>query len=336
MLKTPGSNNLVKKVFSIEGLVFLVALVALGLSIAAMVKDCKDGFGEGKCTGEACDGPMLNQPCTNDKYCQKNMIPLPGRFCYCDTDYSPVSSPGPLCDEKTCKYCTYKGQTVCSKGQKGCPLGREICDKDVGPQGRGKSCQYQSGNSGPMSCFDTPDPKPPSKKCYKSESPCQNNSDCCNSKCVKNPYPPSPYSPDKWCAPPPPSPSTCINPNKTPLEECDTISRLCCKGYKCERVNNLNICVNSSTSHTTGGFNPKYRKHSDDSHKSLNQVHVMDTDSDNDEVGSSNGPSPPGPPGNKGLTTGEIVGIIVGGGVGLLVVIAIIWYVMKNKKPKIA
>lgn len=52
MLKTPGSNNLVKKVFSIEGLVFLVALVALGLSIAAMVKDCKDGFGD---TLKCCD-----------------------------------------------------------------------------------------------------------------------------------------------------------------------------------------------------------------------------------------------------------------------------------------
>jgi len=178
------------------------------------------------------------------------------------------------------------------------------------------TCQPTYPGSSKWICRQTHNNNP-SKNCLSSESPCQNNSDCCNNQCVKNPYNPS----DTWCAPPPPSPSTCINPNKTPLKECDTISRLCCKGYKC---NNQNICVKSSTSHTTGGFVPS---DSDDS----DQVHVMH----DDEVGSSKGPgppSPPSPPGNKGLTTGEIVGISVGGGLGLIVFIAIIWYVMKNKK----
>ena len=65
MLKTPGSNNLVKKVFSIEGLVFLVALVALGLSIAAMVKDCGEGFGDTQ-RGGCSPQPWVNDPTTGE------------------------------------------------------------------------------------------------------------------------------------------------------------------------------------------------------------------------------------------------------------------------------
>ena len=77
-----------KTVFSFQGLVLLIALVALGLSIGAIVKNCNEKFGNGKCVGEACDSSMLNQSCTTDKYCQKNMITGTGRKCSCDTGSS--------------------------------------------------------------------------------------------------------------------------------------------------------------------------------------------------------------------------------------------------------
>ena len=326
MLKTPGSNNLVKKVFSIEGLVFLVVLVALGLSIAAMVKDCKDGFGD-------CVPNKLKDNQNVKNFCESCDDGAVCNYMDCPTIDFPCDT---IKERDTCnknKQCYYTDITGCTK------LDSNLCGSVGGQSPTSSNTCTEDGKHPPYG----PQCKKDTDCCeYDVNDKSDNRKVCCQSK-----YNPGVVTCQSWSAcknytPPPPPPGHVLS-NCNDDTDCES-------GYTCQKNPHPNpytdlsdkICIKSKPSPVppfpTGGFNPKYRKHSDDSHKSLNQVHVMDGDSDNDEVGSSKGPGPtpgsPGPPGNKGLTTGEIVGISVGGGLCLIVVIAIIWYVMKNKKTQ--
>ena len=331
MLKTPGSNNLVKKVFSIEGLVFLVALVALGLSIAAMVKDCGEGFGDTQQVG--CNTQPWVKNLHGDDDDERRKITK-----FCSSCKDPNGMNPNACNPSHCK----KSHSVCS---------------GYDPKNCGEGCYY-SRSTGTCSyldynslCTDSDGPSPssqcvagctvkPGGKCIIDHGKkCNPDVDCCadpGHKCK-----PRKYDPTYRC-----QSGIGKQHNKGDIYSNCNDDTDCESGYTCQKNPHPNpytdlsdkICLKSPpVPPFVPGFKPKERKHSDDSHKGLNQVQVMDGDSDNDEVGSSKGNGPtPGPPGNKGLTTGEIVGISVGGGLGLIVFIAIIWYVMKNKKPKIA
>jgi len=68
MIKAPnGQNKLVNKIFSVEGLILVIVLTALGLSIAAFAIPCKSPFGV---VGEKCMNPNAKRGDPDYGYCK--------------------------------------------------------------------------------------------------------------------------------------------------------------------------------------------------------------------------------------------------------------------------
>ena len=109
MIKTPnGQNKLVNKIFSVEGLILVIVLTALGLSIAAFSMPCKSSFG---IPGESCEGNV-----DGNKYC-KNSAGEPAHNEICLAD-------GGLCSNKsttgTCHLIDPKYKCVGTEGMYPC------------------------------------------------------------------------------------------------------------------------------------------------------------------------------------------------------------------------
>ena len=84
MIKAPnGQNKLVNKIFSVEGLILVIVLTALGLSIAAFAMPCKSKFGA---PGDDCSTDVFK--CDPGEYCK-----LDGKL-KCDQDNPPKARPG--------------------------------------------------------------------------------------------------------------------------------------------------------------------------------------------------------------------------------------------------
>lgn len=93
-----------KKVKSVEWLLILIALVALGLSIAAIAKPCKSNFAD-TCGGPDCKEPYKGNSCSSYRDC--------GPDCKCNTDPPGPSDKcrdhkdmyGKLCKTIACPIC---------------------------------------------------------------------------------------------------------------------------------------------------------------------------------------------------------------------------------------
>ena len=77
-------QQVLHNVLSLKGLIMLIALIALGLSIAAVVKGCPDKFGD-TCYGYgACTDETRNIPCTSNSVCETDPdFAGTGRQCIC-------------------------------------------------------------------------------------------------------------------------------------------------------------------------------------------------------------------------------------------------------------
>ena len=300
MLKTPGSNNLVKKVFSIEGLLFLVALVALGLSIGAMVKDCGEGFGDSlKCEAN------INH--LKDIFPKKSkmMINKSNKFCSTCTDGCSedrhcgyVTNCTSFNDEKSCNNnigCYYDNFGMCSN------MDAQFCtDVSGGPNPSPSSqCTREKGDlcGGSYGCCRTDnDPgEPVSPICCEGQTGgdprCQDPVGCKGYTSQSHhrlpPHPPG-YKPRHH---PKPHHATGFGPNTDSNEH-------------------------NSKKHNIGG----------NSGSTLNKKNTEST-----HLAIASGPSPPSPGSNDGLSEGAIIGISVGSGVALLIVLALVWHLMQGK-----
>ena len=143
--------QMLKELMSVKGLMLLIVLVALVLSIIAVVRGCPDKFGD-TCQGEGCKSIGINQPCQNTSDCNVYDMGIPGYDCQCrDSGGQPPS--GPPCkllfndkctpnSQKKDKCCmdgvcrTVKGKTYSTcqscltKGQE-CERKEECCKNHV-------------------------------------------------------------------------------------------------------------------------------------------------------------------------------------------------------------
>jgi hypothetical protein len=151
MIKAPsGQNKLVNKIFSIEGLIFVIVLTALGLSIAAFAMPCKSNFGVpgGDCGGVGRGSCDDNEWCKldGDKKCptgssgitkseKATCQAIPGNGVKvneteCSEDnYHKVSYCEPVCDNEY-KWNSYQGLCQQAEGITHCNK-NTCCKNDV-------------------------------------------------------------------------------------------------------------------------------------------------------------------------------------------------------------
>jgi hypothetical protein len=324
MLKTSGNNNLVKKVFSIEGLVFLVALVALGLSIGAMFKDCGEPFGDESCEAADDQGTgTIGKPKTKKQLQKKNKQDL---WCKSNTDDDcnvkdvpcqsfnqnncennpacffagqcdniecvPVSGPGPSPSPGYCLDLKERCVPPTPGKQDPCCHGPDVLDPGVCTKfGKNWMCLSESN-----------------KKVNKAEiyGVCQKNSDCADSraKCKHQ----DAYN-GMVCVPDTIKPNTNSAPG----------------GFGVRgggEYDGPSISVKKQP-HISPPTKPEFGNNSDTDTPGPARYHTPRLTTDH---------KPTPKPGGGGLSTETIIWISVGGGVGLLVIIALILYFMKKRK----
>jgi hypothetical protein len=320
MLKTSGNNNLVKKVFSIEGLVFLVALVALGLSIGAMFKDCSEPFGDESCEAADDQGTgTMGKPKTKKQLQKKNKQDL---WCKSNTD-----------DDCNVKYvpCQSFNKNNCENNPACFYVGPGECDN--------------------IECVPVSGPGPNPGGCVALNDPCD----------IPNPGEPDPCCPDDPLAPGECRASfdgntICQSPqgsvkkvNKAEIYGvCLTNSDCADSRAKCKHQDGHSgkVCVpdiiKPNTNSATGGVGFGGGDEYDGPSISVKkQPHISPPTKP--EFGNNSDTDTPGPAlttyrqptpnlGGGGLSTETIIWISVGGGVGLLVIIALILYFMKKRK----
>lgn len=146
---------MLKELMSVKGLILLIALIALGLSITAVIKGCNDSFGdtcgrivEGKVTQNGCTAPggkpitncgETTNP-TNWNLCRsqpgsKNFMNEDANDCECQSDGLTLPPTGGDCDQNT----------PCSNSDDGCLKGK--CTPDCGQDGKlGWDCNSDPTN----------------------------------------------------------------------------------------------------------------------------------------------------------------------------------------------
>ena len=151
-------QQVLKDILSVKGLIMLIALVALGLSITAVVRKCDD-FGNQTCQDPvgspgACPSSSHGHPCESDSDCKDPY----------DCSCRPSQGSTPHSNGTTC---TVKGQP--------CQKSSECCTQDS----EGKTYNPE------LICHkNTCQQKGKKDDCYHRGKPCKKPDQCCSNNCV--------------------------------------------------------------------------------------------------------------------------------------------------------
>lgn len=173
-------QQVLKDILSVKGLIMLIALVALGLSITAVVRRCGDDFAN-TCEGDGCDSTAHNRKCNNtNPDCTHDAIDPTD--CKCTGQVGPPPSPTGKC---------VPNNYPCNKNNPDLTQCCEYDPKDT--QNPPITCNNNNGESDYVCQSYIPNSN---KTCGGVGNPCFITSQCCKDLvCNTNPLDP----PNKSC-----------------------------------------------------------------------------------------------------------------------------------------
>ena len=162
-------QQVLKDILSVKGLIMLIALVALGLSITAVVRGCEDNFGD--ICGRIINNTVNTKGCTNNngdiKQCNSLMDcqDLPGSLD--PIDKTPTND---------CKCQPFDGPAACQIKGASCEDTNQCCTHNS------EGNQYIP----PLQCLNGKCQQPGTGTCKQQGEQCKTPDECCSNNCLGN------------------------------------------------------------------------------------------------------------------------------------------------------